>query len=125
MDFFTEAVNKVKGACDVAYKKASDVASVQKQKLDVASMESKLNKEYTALGRAAIANLEKCDSISDEIKDLVASIRQREAEIVSAKNEILKSQGKKFCPVCGASNVSEAHFCYACGESFIKTAENE
>ncbi len=126
MDFFTEAVNKAKGAFDVAYKKAGDVASLQKQKLDVAAMESKLTKAYEALGRAAIEVLENSSDVSDNVKNLVSDIREREAEITAAKNEILKSQGKKFCANCGASNLHEAHFCYACGESFIKnTAENE
>ncbi len=124
MDFLTDAVNKAKGAFDVAYKKAGDVASLQKQKLDVASLESKLAKEYEALGRAAIENLENGADATENTKDIIASIREREAEIESIKTEILKAKGKKFCENCGAPNVSEAHFCFACGESFIKQSED-
>ncbi len=125
MEFFEDALNKAKGAFDVAYKKTSEVVSVQRQKFDVASMNSKLSKEYELLGKLVIDAVENGTDIPEGAKIKTKEIRAREAEIEAAKDEILKAQGKKFCVNCGAANVREAHFCYACGESFIKGSETE
>lgn len=121
MEFFEEAINKAKGVFDVAYKKTGEVISVQRQKIDVASMNSKLAKEYEALGRMVIDSVDGEVEISPTAVSKAREIRIKEAEIEAAKQEVLKAQGKKFCENCGAANVSDAHFCYACGESFIKT----
>ena len=125
MEFFEDAINKAKGAFDVAYKKTSEVVSVQRQKIDVATMKTKLSKEYELLGKLVIDAVENGTEISEGARIKVKEIRAREAEIEAAKDEILRAQGKKFCPNCGASNVREAHFCYACGESFIGEAKEE
>lgn len=125
MEFFEDAISKAKGAFDVAYKKTSEVISVQRQKIDVATMKTKLSKEYELLGKLVIDAVENGTDIPEGAKIKVKEIRAREVEIEAANDEILKTQGKKFCPNCGASNVHEAHFCYACGESFIGSFNNE
>lgn len=125
MDILNEAVSKAKDIFDIAYKKAENVASVGMQKIDVASMKSNLSKQYEAFGKAVIEFAENSEDTSDNIKNMISSIRTLEAEISNAEQKILKAKGKKFCENCGASNVSEAHFCYACGESFINTENSK
>ncbi len=121
MEFFGDAINKARDAFDTACKKTNDVVNLQKQKFDLASMESKLSKDFEAFGRVCYDFVAVGGEISNEAKALAEEITAKKKEIETARNEILKAQGKKFCTKCGAPNVTEAHFCYACGESFIKS----
>ncbi len=119
MDFFDDVINKTRDALDVAYKKTNDVVSIQKQKFDIASMESKLSKDFEALGRACLPFITEGKEVSAEAKLMAEEILKKQTEIEEARNQVLLAQGKKFCKKCGIANVSEAHFCFACGESFI------
>ena len=60
MEFFDDVINKTRDAIDVAYKKTNEVVSIQRQKFDIAAMESKLAKDYQNLGRVCF------DIINDE-----------------------------------------------------------
>ncbi len=119
MDFFDDVINKTRDALDVAYKKTNDVVSIQKQKFDIASMESKLSKDFEALGKACLPFITEGKEVSAEAKLMAEEILKKQAEIEEARNQVLLAQGKKICKKCGIANVSEAHFCFACGESFI------
>ncbi len=120
MEFFEDAINKARDAFDTACKKTNDVVNLQKQKFDLASMESKLSKDFEKFGRVCYDFVATGGEVTAEAKALAEEITAKKAEIEAARNDILKAQGKKFCGKCGAANVSEAHFCYTCGESFIK-----
>lgn len=120
MEFFDDVINKTRDAIDVAYKKTNEVVSIQKQKFDIASMESKLGKEFQKLGRVCFDFINEEKEVSEEAKMLVKEIVKKQAEIEDAKTQVSRAQGKKFCKKCGIANVSEAHFCFACGESFIE-----
>lgn len=124
MEFFDEAFSKAKGAFDVACKKTNEVVSLQKQKFDVAALESKLSKDYETLGRLCIDAIEGEGEFSQDILALAADIRAKETEIENRRTDILLAQGKKFCANCGASNMSEAHYCYVCGTSFIEETKD-
>ncbi len=124
MDFFEDVINKTKGAIDVAYKKTNEAVSIQKQKFDIASMESKISRSFEELGKVALEFINAGTEPTAEAKALAEEIVAKQKEIETAKNDVLKAQGKKFCHNCGIANVSNAHFCYACGEDLTK-AENE
>lgn len=124
MEFFEDAINKAKGAIDVAYKKTNEAVSIQKQKFDIASMESKLSKSFEELGKVALDFINAGTEPTEEAKSLAEEIVAKQKEIDAAKNDVLKAQGKKFCRNCGIANVANAHFCYACGADLIET-ENE
>lgn len=123
MEFFENAVNKAKDVFDAACKKTGEVVSVQKQKYDIAGMKSNLNKSFEDFGRACLDFVLAEGDITDEAKSLAAEIVRKKEEIAQAKAELDKAQGKKECPNCGFCNVSEAHYCTACGYSFIGNAE--
>ncbi len=120
MEFFDDVINKTRDAIDVAYKKTNEVVSIQKQKLDIASMESKLSKTFTELGKVCFDFISEEKEVTEEAKLIVKEIARKQAEIDEAKAQVSRAQGKKFCKKCGIANVSEAHFCFACGESFIE-----
>lgn len=119
MEFFENAVNKARDVLDAAYKKTEEVVSVQKQKYDIASMKSKLNKDFEAFGRACLDFVSNDGEITSEAKFLASEILRKQAEIDAAQAELDKTQGKKLCEKCGFPNISEAHYCAACGNSFI------
>lgn len=120
MEFFDDVINKTRDAIDVAYKKTNEVVSIQKQKLDISSMESKLSKTFTELGKVCFDFISEEKEVTEEAKLIVKEIAKKQAEIDEAKAQVSRAQGKKFCKKCGIANVSEAHFCFACGESFIE-----
>ena len=120
MEFFDDVINKTRDAIDVAYKKTNEVVSIQRQKFDIAAMESKLANDYQNLGRVCFDIINDEKEITAEAKMLVKEIAKKQAEIEDARAKVSRAQGKKFCPKCGIANVSEAHFCFACGESFIE-----
>ncbi len=119
MEFFEDAINKAKDAFDVAYKKTNDVVAIQKQKFDIASMESKLSKDFLEFGKLCFECVINDSEISKEAKLMAEEIAKKQEDIEKAKTEVMRAQGKKICANCGIANVSAAHFCFACGESFI------
>ena len=50
MEFFDDAVSKAKEAIDVACKKTNEVVTLQKQKFNVAALESRRAKDFQLLG---------------------------------------------------------------------------
>ena len=50
MDFLDNAINKAKEVVDIAYKKTEEVVLTEKQRFDIASLNSKIDKDYKALG---------------------------------------------------------------------------
>ncbi len=119
MEFFETAVNKARDVLDAAYKKTEEVVSVQKQKYDIASMKSKLNKDFEAFGRACLEFVSNDGEVTSEAKFLASEILRKQDEIAVAQAELDKTRGKKLCEKCGFPNISEAHYCAACGNSFI------
>ena len=115
MDFLDNAIGKAKEAIDIACKKTNEVVNTQKQKFDVASLESKRAKDFEQLGQIYY-NLIKDTEIDDaEVKLLVESIIEKSNKIYELKDEINSIKYKRFCPVC-AANISEtAVYCSACG----------
>ena len=77
MDFFDDMVNKAKEAIDVASKKTSEVVNTQKQKFDIASLESKRAKDYAVLGEIYYNKI-KDGAVEDEnVSELVLAIKEK------------------------------------------------
>lgn len=51
MEFLDQTVQKAKEIFEIAYQKTGDAVNTGKQKLEIASLENKLNKEYRLLGK--------------------------------------------------------------------------
>lgn len=125
MEFFDTAVNKVKDVFGVAYKKTEEVVTTQKQKIDIASMENKLSKEYEKLGKLYYDNIKNENIVEGELKDIVDVISAKITEIDAAKAELAKSKSKRLCPVCSEPIDISSNFCNHCGAklTFEETEE--
>ena len=115
MDFLDNAVEKVKDAFDVVCKKTGDVVNVSKQKIDVASIETKLAKDYEKLGKIYYEMIKNAETPSEEITILKNNIAEKIDNIKALKTEINNSKNKRFCPVCGASIDKNSVYCNICG----------
>ncbi len=123
MEFLDEVLVKAKNVFDVAKNKTEEAVAIGKQKYDIASMESRLNKSYNALGRLCYENY-KCDeNAADEIKALILEITSEIEAIELARAELVKIKGNRLCPKCGAAITEASAFCNYCGEKLIFTEE--
>lgn len=121
MDFLNETFNKAKEVFDVAKQKTTECVNVGKQKYDIASLESKLSKQYQKLGEKCFTNIKDDDTQSDEIKALVSEIKSQLDSIEQARKELLKLKNKRVCPKCAAAVDENAAFCNFCGEKLTYT----
>ena len=113
---FDNIVDKAKVTFEDVYKKAETVVSVQKQKIDVYSLEAKLSKSYEILGKLcydAIRNDEPFDA--ESVKPVTDDIAEKIQLIENTKEEILKAKNKKLCTKCGAQIEKNGIFCSKCG----------
>lgn len=130
MDFFDDAVNKAKEAIDVACQKTNEVVSVQKQKFDIAALESKRAKDFQLLG-ALYFNKHKDAEIEDaQLAEIVAAVKAKNERIDKIQSEINKTKNKRVCPSCGTVVDKTARFCNFCGaqlefDSEEKKTEND
>ena len=115
MDFFDDMVNKAKEAIDVASKKTGEVVNTQKQKFDIASLESKRAKDYAVLGEIYYNKI-KDGAVEDEnVSELVLAIKEKSEKIEKLKAEVNSAKNKRICPKCGAAIEQTSNYCNACG----------
>lgn len=119
MDFFDNVVNKTKEVFDVAYKKTNEVVSTQKQKFDISSTESKLNKEYLKLGKIYYNQLKNTEINDSELQNIVNSIDEKIDRINIIKKEINDAKNKVVCHNCSAIVDKNSVFCNLCGAKII------
>ncbi len=108
---------KAKEVFETAYKKTGDAARVGKQKFDISSLESKLNKSYEILGKLcydSIVNGGVFDA--DAVKPVTDDIAEKLSQLEEMKKDVAKVKNKKLCKKCGAELDKNATFCSACGE---------
>ena len=125
MDFFDDMVNKAKEAIDVASKKTSEVVNTQKQKFDIASLESKRAKDYEVLGEIYYNKI-KDGTVEDEnVSELVLAIKEKSEKIEKLKAEVNNAKNKRICPKCGAAIEQTSNYCNACGAKLFFDSEED
>ena len=115
MEFFENAVEKAKEAFDVVCKKTGDVVSVSKQKIDIASIETKLSKDYEKLGKLYYDMIKNSETPDENITKLKNDIAKKIETVKTLKTEINNAKNKRICPVCGASIDKNSVYCNICG----------
>ena len=120
MEFFEEVVGAAKDTFSAVCKKTEEVVSVQKMKINIASMESKLSKDYEALGRYCFEMVLAQENADEPAKALADEIVKRREEIKLAKQALYAAQGKAVCKNCGKEIAADAHFCPECGNSLAE-----
>ena len=125
MDFFDDMVSKAKEAIDVASKKTGEVVNTQKQKFDLASLESKRAKDFTVLGEIYYNKIKDGEIGDQNISELVLSIKEKSDKIDKLKAEINSAKNKRICPKCGAAIEQTSNYCNACGEKLFYDSEED
>jgi len=119
MDFLDNVISKTKDAIDVVSKKTGEIVTVEKQKFDVASLKTKLEKNYAELGKLYFKKIDDATELDAETKAVVDEIKKKITTINEINIEIANAKNKRFCPVCNASVSDTAVFCSNCGEKII------
>ena len=88
MEFFENAVNKAKDVFDVACKKTGEAVNTGKIKLDIATIENKMSKDFEALGRIYFKEIAETDDLSEEKLKLKNKILEKQAGINKLKEEL-------------------------------------
>ena len=88
MEFFENAVNKAKDVFDVACKKTGEEVNTGKIKLDIATIENKMSKDFEALGRIYFKEIAETDDLSEEKLKLKNKILEKQAGINKLKEEL-------------------------------------
>ena len=88
MEFFDEAVGKAKDIFDVACKKTGAAVNTGKLKMEIATNETKMAKDFEALGKIyfeSIKDSDDLDSKTAKIRDLIA---EKQNKIEAIKEEL-------------------------------------
>lgn len=88
MEFFENAVNKAKDVFDVACKKTGEAVNTGKIKLDIATIENKMSKDFETLGRIYFKEIAETDDLSEEKLKLKNKILEKQASINKLKEEL-------------------------------------
>lgn len=123
MDFLDNAIIKAKEAIDVVSKKTEEIVTVEKQKFDINSLKSKLQKDYAKLGKYYYGKIADSDELDSEEKALVDSINDKLEAIAKLEADIANAKGKRFCPSCNSAVDEKAKFCNNCGAKLIFESE--
>lgn len=115
MDFYN-FVDMAKRGFDTAVQKTETAVNISKQRLDQASLESKLSKSYEILGKYCYdAIIHNGDVDGDSVKPIIDDIAEKISQIEDIKREIINARNKKVCKECGTEMDKEAAFCSKCG----------
>lgn len=115
MDSFDKTVEKAKEIFNTACQKTGEVVNIQKLKIDLAALKSRLNKAYALLGEIQYKKIKDTDLEDATVKVAVLEIKNLLQEVNSLKEEIDNLQGKQTCGNCGARVDQDASFCKVCG----------
>lgn len=116
MDFFDNALNKAKEVIDVAYKKTEEVVATEKQRFDIASLNSKIDKDYKALGQLYYSLYKDSEDVPEEVRPLFADIKEKLLKVKELKDEIGEAKNRAVCPHCQSYIAKNSTFCSVCGE---------
>lgn len=115
MGIFDDTLSKAKEAFDAVEKKTSEVVSVQKLKVNAASVSSQISKDYEALGRIYYNSIGQEDKLDPEVEAVVMEIRTKKEKLNDIRTEINKAKGGTVCDECGFTSIPGSAFCSKCG----------
>ena len=116
MDFLDNAISKAKEVVDIAYKKTEEVVLTEKQRFDIVSLNSKIDKDYKALGEIFYNLYKDSEDIPDNAKIIIDDINEKIIKVNELKEEIGESKNKSVCPHCQSYIPKNSVFCSVCGE---------
>ena len=118
-------VEKAKDIFSEAGRKTGDFVSIQKLRVSIADLNSKIRKLYTELGRLTYESSKNDTDNSNAIDTAIVKIEEMQDELESLKVRINDMRNKRTCPACGKANGDDAVFCSYCGEKLVYTYDSE
>ncbi|MBR3909524.1 MAG: zinc ribbon domain-containing protein [Clostridia bacterium] len=115
MNFLDNALDVAKETFEIVSKKTSDIVTTQKQKFDIASLESKRLKDFQKLGEIYFNQIKDCEIADEKTQAIVESIIRKDNEIFRLKDELNAAVYKKVCPNCNSNISKTAVYCSSCG----------
>ena len=125
MSFIDDAINKTKEVFDVACKKSDDVVRTQKQNFIISSLESMREKDFADLGRIYFELAKNSTDLTNEARNLVDAISEKNAEIARLNQDIQNTKNKRICPNCNANIDVNSVYCNNCGAKLTIESEQE
>ncbi len=125
MGFIEETIVKAKEVFDVAGRKTSEAITIQKLKVNAASLDAQIAKDYEALGRLVYAGSREKSENQEATEELMAEIDAKRLQLESLQAEIAHMKGNLICSGCGASNMPGAVFCSKCGKKLQNTQKKQ
>ena len=116
MEFFDDAVNKTKEVFDVVSKKTGEVINAGKLKYEIASVRTKVKKDYEKLGEIYYNQIKDGEDIPEEVKEIIADIKEKKEKEAELNTALGSLKDCVVCPKCGAAQDKSANFCNVCGE---------
>ena len=116
MEFFDNVANKTKELFEAGEKKANEIVSVQKLRIEVSQLESKMSNTLKKLGTEIYKQRE--NEAFAEFADIFTELDAAAAEINAKNAEISRIKGRKECDKCGSFNEESAAYCSKCGRQF-------
>ncbi|MBR4909884.1 MAG: zinc ribbon domain-containing protein [Clostridia bacterium] len=123
MEFFEDALNKTKEVFGTVSQKTGEVIATEKQRFELATVKSKREKDYKALGKIYYGIIKDDASAPEAAKALAESITAKNAEIERLNAEIANAKYKRVCENCGASIDKNSVFCNFCGAKLDNDGE--
>ncbi len=124
MDSFDKTVQKAKEVFNTACQKTGEVVNIQKLKIELATLQNRLNKAYASLGEIVYKKIKDSDLEDMAEKVAVVEIKGLFQEVKNLREEIDNLQGKQTCNNCGARVDKDASFCKICGVSLNDNKED-
>ena len=87
MDFLDNAVNKAKDVFDIACKKTGEAVNTGKLKLEIATIENKMSKDFEKLGRLYFEQIKETE-VEGQILNLKNAIMEKQENISKIKEEL-------------------------------------
>ena len=88
----------------------------QKVKVQIASLKSKISRDYETLGRLYHDVIKNGSENEEAINEIIAEIEDKKQEICGLEEKIGKNDKVKICEKCSWKNPADAVFCNKCGE---------
>ncbi|MDE5860512.1 MAG: hypothetical protein K2H23_09065 [Oscillospiraceae bacterium] len=112
---FDDLVAGAKDVCDKAAAKVGEAIDYSKTQLDRSQLRSRIKDTYCKLGQLYYDMQEQGDDKTDEMKNIIAEIKELRGKLDEADSAV-NSKKPKVCKFCETANDASSVYCTKCGE---------
>lgn len=116
MTTFEDTICKAKEIIDMAGKKTGEIVNVQKLKVNIATVNSQISKDYEAIGRLCYEQLSGEIDNADAIAEIAKGIDEKYEQIEELRMQIAELRNERICTGCNNPVDNDAEFCPKCGK---------